>query len=224
MQLAAFAEILAGGITVVYESDTLYSQGFMETRRPLIPVSQRLFRRPGQPEATAVFARASDGRMVFATKGSYYEKTASWKPLVYRTLVFGAVLAMMSTVVYALFWVPMHIYKRLRDHDNRSQYPAMRVVPLLAVISLIAGIAGIVVARQTILQLGQKTPANVAFSLLTWVFAGLSALSLFTSYRSFSKPVTGVARAYAVMVSAACFGMTLYLGYWGLIGLRLWAY
>jgi len=224
MQLTAFVEILTGGITVAYEGDTLCTHGFMESQQSLIPVSQQLFRRPGQPEATSVFTQTSDGSMVFATENSYYERTASWKPLLYRTLVFGAIAAMMSTVVYALFWIPIHVYKRLRNRANRSQYLAMRVIPLLAVMTLVLGIAAMVVAKQTILELGQRTPANVAFTVSTWLFAALSALSLFTSYRSFSRPVAGFARAYAAIVSTACFGMTLYLAHWGLIGLRLWAY
>jgi hypothetical protein len=224
MQAAAFMEILVGGVTVAHDGDTLYSQGFMESRQPLIPVALHLFRRPGQPEATSVFAQTPDGATVFATATSYYERTASWKPHLYRTLVFGAVVTMMSTVAYALFWIPVHIHKRRKDQTDRSPYLAMRVIPLLAVIALFLGITIMIVAKQTMLQLGQRTPANVAFSVSTWLFAGLSVLSLYTSFRSFSRPVTKSARAYAVIVSSACFGMTLYLGYWGLIGLRLWAY
>jgi CubicO group peptidase (beta-lactamase class C family) len=224
MRLTAFVDILVGGVTVVCKDDTLYSQGFMEDPQSLIPVSGQLFRRPEQPEATSVFTHTSDGGMVFATHTSYYERTASWQPYLYRTLVFGAAAAMMSTFVYAVFWIPMHVYKRLRNRADRSQFLAMRVVPLLAVMSLILGVAIMVVSQQSILQLGQRTPANVALTVSTWLFAAWSALSLFTSYRSFSKPVAGFARVYAVIVSAACFGMTLYLAHWGLMGLRLWAY
>ena len=131
---------------------------------------------------------------------------------------------MISTLVYALFGVPIHIYKKSKGRSDRSPYLAMRVVPLAAVLSLVLGIAVMAVANQTILQLGQRTPANMAFSVSTWVFAGLSLLSLFTSYRSIAKPVTIFARTFAILVSCACLGMTLYLGYWGLIGIRLWAY
>jgi len=77
---------------------------------------------------------------------------------------------------------------------------------------------------QTILEFGMLTVLNVVFFASTLLFAGLSTLSLFTSCRSFYKPVKMIARIYAVILSSACFGMTLYLGYWGIIGLRLWAY
>jgi hypothetical protein len=196
----------------------------MDTRKPLIPVSQNLFRQPTDPEASRAFFETSDGRMAFASQRSYYERTAIWKIYVYRTLVFGALIIMISSILYALFWVPIHIYKRLMHRDNRSKYLKMRVVPLLAVVSLIIAVAGIVIAEQTVLELGQKTPANVVFVLSTWLFAGLSVLSLFTSYRSLFKPVNMIARWYAVALSVSCFGMTLYLGSWGLIGLKLWSY
>lgn len=222
MQLAAFVEILTGGITVLYEHGTLYTQGFMDTKRPLIPVSGNLFRRPSHPEASRVFTKTSDGRMAYASQGSYYERAAIWKTHVYRILVFGALIVMLSSIVYSLFWVPVHIYKKLKRRDNRSKYVSMRLIPLLAVLSLILGV--VKMGDQTILELGMLTVLNVVFFASTLLFAGLSTLSLFTSYRSFYKPVKMIARIYAVMLSSACFGMTLYLGYWGLIGLRLWEY
>lgn len=224
MQLAGSAEILTGGVTILCQNDTLYSQGFMDAKQPLIPVSQNLFRGPTDPEASRVFFKTPDGRMAFASQRSYYERTAIWKTYVYRTLVFGALIIMMSSIAYSLFWIPVHIYKKLMRRDNRSKYLRMRVVPLLDVISLIIGVVTVVIADQTVLELGQRTPANVVFFVSTWLFAGLSVLSLFTSYRSFFRPVKKIARWYAVVLSVACFGMTLYLGSWGLIGLKLWTY
>jgi hypothetical protein len=224
MQLAGFAEILTGGVTILCQNDMLYSQGFMDTKQPLIAVSLNLFRRPTDLEASRVFFKTPDGRMAFASQRSYYERSAIWKTYVYRTLVFGALIIMMSSIAYALFWVPVHIYKKLMRRDNRSKYLRMRVVPLLDVISIIIGVATVIIADQTVLELGQKTPTNVVFFVSTWLFAGLSVLSLGTLYRSFFRPVKKIARWYAVVLSLACFGMTLYLGSWGLIGIKLWSY
>jgi CubicO group peptidase (beta-lactamase class C family) len=222
MQLAAFMELLTGGVSVICEDDTLYTKGFMESRSPLIHVSGNLFRRPGQPEATRVFARDGDGNMIYASQSSYYEKSPLWITYLHRLFVFGALILMMSSIAYGLIWIPVHIYKKLRHKENRSKYMRMRLVPMLAVVSLILGI--IPMQAQTMLGLGLMTPPNVVFFISTLLFAGLSTFSLFTAYRSFYKPVKTVARVYAVLVSSACFGMTLYLGYWGIIGLRLWAY
>lgn len=222
LQLIGFIEILAGGLTVICENDTLYTQGFMEDQSPLIPVSKNLFRRSRHPEATRVFAKTADGGMVYASQGSYYKRTSIWKTYVYRILVFGALIVMMSSIAYALIWVPVYIYKKLKHRDDRCKYHSMRVVPLLAVLSLIVGVAKM--SDQTMLEFGQLTVLNVMFFVSTLLFAVLSTLSMYTMVRSFYKPVKTAARVYAVLLSSSCFGMTLYLGYWGVIGLRLWSY
>jgi hypothetical protein len=224
MQLTAFTEILMSGKTVYRANDTLYEQEFMGEANALIPVAPHLFRRTDEPQATRAFVENADGRMVLATRGSYYEKTAAWKPLLYRTLVFGALLVLISSLVYAVFWLPVHVYKKIRSKGRRSPYLRMRVVPLLAVLALVAGIMVFASAEQTLLEFGSKTTANVLLYLATLLFAGLSTLSLFTTWRSLTKPVTKTARVYAVLLTSACFGMTLYLGYWGIIGLKMWAY
>lgn len=224
LQLAGSVEVLTDGITILCENDTLYSQAFMDAKQRLIPVSRRLFRRPADQRASRVFFETPDGGMAFASQRSYYERTSIWKAYAYRTLVFGALIIMMSSIAYSFIWVPAHIYKKLMRRDNRSKYLRMRVVPLLSVISIVVGVATVVIADQTVLELGQRTPANVVFFVSTWLFAGFSVLSLITSYRSFFRPVKRIARWYAVVLSVACFGMTLYLGSWGLIGLKLWSY
>ncbi|MBN1272750.1 MAG: hypothetical protein JXB26_10825 [Candidatus Aminicenantes bacterium] len=103
-------------------------------------------------------------------------------------------------------------------------YIRIRVVPLSAVLSLVLGLMIFMVSGPSILEIGQKTPANVALFVSTLVFAGLSVLSLYASFRSLFKPVKKLDRIYTIILSLACFGMTLYLTYWGVIGLRLWTY
>lgn len=181
-----------------------------------------MFRRPGQPEATMIFIKGPGREMILASAGSYYRRTGIWKVYLYRFLVFGAIIVMLSSIPYAVFWIPVHIYRKLRKPDSRSKYISMRLVPLLAVLSVILGF--IEMSNQTLLEFGLKNPINVIFFTSTLLFAGFSILSLFTTYRSFYKPVKKAARAYAVISSASCFGMTLFLWYWGIIGLRLWSY
>lgn len=224
IRIMEFGELLSGGVTISCENDTLYSRGFMGTKKPYVPVSENLFRRHEDPEATAVFTEISDGKMALTTRSLYYERTAKWKPIVHRIFVFGAFLIMMSAIVYSLFWIPVHLYKKLRRKEKRSKYIRMRLIPLFAVLSLVIGLLAFFIAEPSILELGQETPANVVFFVSTLLFAGLSVLSLYTSFRSFSKPVKKLDCIYTIILSSACFGITLYLYYWGVIGLRLWAY
>ena len=222
ISLMEFADMLFGGRTILFENDTLYQQDFMGAKTPLAPVSECLFKKPNQPMATIAFAESGNGKMIYATNSSYYEKAASWKPIVYRSLFFGALIIMSSAVVYALIWIPIHLYKRAKGRDNRSKYLRMRIIPLLAVLSLILGFA--VLINQNLLELGQMTVRNVIFFSSTLLFAAFSIISGLTALASFRKPVKNIARIYSLILSAACIGMTLFLGFWGIIGLRLWAY
>ena len=224
MRLSEFSEILSGGVRIFYKDDKFYRKFFMATPQPYIPVSGNLFRRLDDPEATAVFTENSDGKRVLTTQSFYYEKASKWKVVVNRILVFGALIIMMSAIVYSLFWVPVYLYKLLSRKKSRPKYIGMRVVPLFAVLSLVLGLVIFMVSGPSILEIGQKTPANVVLFISTLVFAGLSILSLYTALRSFLKPVKKLDRIYSFILSSACFGMTLYLTYWGVIGLRLWAY
>jgi hypothetical protein len=54
-------------------------------------------------------------------------------------------------------------------------------------------------------------------------FASTAAASLFIVYRQRPAPMNRVAYWHSVLVSVAVAAAALYLGYWGLIGLRLWA-
>lgn len=221
-QLVEFLDILLSGTTLSFINDTLYQQDFMSSKETLVPVTQNMFRRSNEPEASRIFTITPEGKMVLATVGSYYEKTGIWKPFVCRASVFGSLIIMASAIVYMFFWVPIHLYKKLKQKENRSKYLRIRVIPLLAILSLVFGI--LVVMNQSLVKVGQMTHNNIIFFISTLLFAGLSILGLVFSIISFKKPVKMIARIYAVVLSLACLGMTLYLSYWGIIGLRIWAY
>lgn len=224
MRLMQFADILSNGVTILCENNTLYYKPYMGLQRPLLHVSDNLFRRKDDPEATRIFFEDNDGQLVYASQSAYYVKTASWKPVVYNILVFGGFIIMFSAIVYALIWIPIYIYKRIKHKDNIQKYIWMRLVPLFAVLSLVVGTLAIFISGPTMLELGKCTLVNVIFFISTLFFAGFSVVSVYTTYRSFFKPVKSLDRIYAVILTVACFSMTLYLGYWGIIGLRMWVY
>ena len=184
-QLVRFLDILLGGTTISFENDTLYQQDFMSCKEALIPVSSNKFRKSNEPEASRIFTMTTEGDIVFATLGYYYEKTGRWKPLVYRTVFFSALIIMLSTIFYAVFWVPIHLFKRIKQKENRSKYLRMRVIPLLAVLSLVVGI--VVVVNQSLVTVGLMTINNIIFYISTLLFAGLSLLSLVFSIINFKK-------------------------------------
>jgi CubicO group peptidase (beta-lactamase class C family) len=221
-ELVRFIDILLGGTSISLENDTLYQKDFMSSKEALLPVSPDNFRKSGEPEASRVFTSTPEGNIVFATSYSYYEKTGRWKPFVYRGLLFGALTLMLSSIIYAIFWIPVHLLKRIKKKENRSKYIRIRLAPLLGVLCLIFGI--LVVMNQSVVQLSQMSFNNVFFFVSTLFFAGFSILSVVYSILSFKKAVKMVARVYSLVLSLSCLGMTIHLAYWKIIGLRLWAY
>jgi CubicO group peptidase (beta-lactamase class C family) len=223
-EVIAWLEQLLNYVEIKAEGDTLYNGDplFGGYWTPLIPVTSATFRSEAGKRASAAFFSTDDGTMAFVSGGSCYERIASWKAWLYRIAFFLAWLIMISTVVYAVAWIPIDMFKRVKRRENRCPYLRMRIAPLLAISIFILSI--IFVARQPLMDWGQRTAPNIALYAATWIFAALAFCSLYFALQSFGKPVRVPARIYTLIVALSLVGMTLYLGYHGVIGLRLWAY
>jgi hypothetical protein len=106
----------------------------------------------------------------------------------------------------------------MRDVPHLS----VRVVPLAAVLSFSASFA--VLNQTTITDMATANWMTVSYCVLTWVFAALSLAGLALARAAFGWKMNRAARVHSLLVSAACMGVCVYLAYWDMIGLRLWAY
>jgi hypothetical protein len=222
-QLVAWMDRMLNGTIVSMQNDTLYQKDFIGgNKQVLIPVTEQAFRLPLEADASKIFFQTPQGHQAYCDGEYYYEKSAAWRPWFYTATFLLAWIFMLSTIPYAIVWVPIDLYKRITKEENRSRYMRMRIIPLLGVIFLLYGF--IAVSNQSLLDFGQKTFGNIQFFIATLLFAALSFYSLFLAIRSFWKPVKTFARVYALIVSLSCVGMTIFFSCWGIIGLRLWAY
>ncbi len=191
----------------------------------LSPVTTQLFRHEHGRAPSVAFLPMPGESMALIQGSDFYEKTPGWMPWLHGGLFAAAWVIMLSSLGYALVWIPIDLVKRISGRGKRSSYLRMRVAPLAAVLVLIVAFTLVgMQAERSLALLGQKTAANVLFCIATWGFALLSALSLLFAIRSFSRTVKPFARIYALALSLCCVGITAYLGYWGIIGVRLWAY
>lgn len=130
------------------------------------------------------------------------------------------VLSIVSIVVYAPFWILGGISKRRRRPAER----VLRLWPLLAVLSLGAIVALVILCGDDFIgRLGNLSVWSATLWALTLLFAVTSIASAFYSWQS---PGPGVRRGvwrFSVIVSAALLIATGYLFYWGFIGVRTWA-
>jgi CubicO group peptidase (beta-lactamase class C family) len=222
-QLVAWVDRMLNGTFISMLNDTLYQKDFVAgEKHVLIPVTEQTFRSLLEPDASKIFFQTPEGHRAYFDGESYWEKSAAWIPWFYIAIFLMPWILMLSTIPYAIVWVPIDLYKWITKKENRSKYLRTRVIPLLAVIVLLYGF--IAISNQSLIDFGQKTFGNIQLFVATLFFAALSFYSLFIAIRSFWKPVKIFARVYALVVSLSCVGMTVFFSYWGIIGLRLWAY
>jgi CubicO group peptidase (beta-lactamase class C family) len=225
-QLTAYIANLMGGVFIERVNNTLYLREAMEKKKEaLIPVSENMFRRKYEPDASVIFTTDETGKAIMVDGDDYYEKADSGMHDLYRTLYVLLFLIMFSSIVYAVFWGPVHLVKKLMDKENRSKYLRMRVMPLLAVLSISIGYWTLFSEPPERLFLSNYvTIGTVTYFIASLLFFAFSILSVVYAIKSFSKPVKMIARIYALLVSGSCLITMLYLLYWGQIGFMWWSY
>jgi CubicO group peptidase (beta-lactamase class C family) len=221
-QLIRFIDVLFSGTTISIHEGKLYQQDFLGEKEELVPVSSTKFRKKSEPHPSCVFTTVAHRKMIFATISSYYEKDSPLKIVLYRFLFIGSFVLMLSSIIYALIWIPRYFYRLFRGRQNINRDVITKIFPLLAVSSLIVGL--LFISNQSLQYIGKMSFENVIFFICTLLFAAFSFCSLFVSVKKFKRPSNLILRIYNLLVSLACFGMTIFLGYWDFIGLRMWAY
>jgi hypothetical protein len=129
-----------------------------------------------------------------------------------------SVLAILSVVLYAPFWLLGGISKRRR----RPQERAMRWWALIAVLSLAGVVALIIVSAEDIIpRMGNLTIWSAGVFALTIFFAVASVLSIVAVWRA--DGARKWVKRYSAAVALALLITTVYFLLWGVIGLRTWA-
>jgi CubicO group peptidase (beta-lactamase class C family) len=192
--------------------------------KDLIPVSDHAFRGKSDPVATAVFFE-DDGDQILEGAGAAvhrrYRLVPTWRVWTEGSAAVICCLLMLSSVLFALVWVPRQLMGRLHNAGSLS----VRLLPLLAVLCLFAAFALVSYpsgATLFIERFGKPTPWSIGLCILTALFPLLTLAGLVHSLRA---PWFGVHRLvwiHALLVSAANLLVAAYLAYWGIIGWRTW--
>ena len=190
-----------------------------------VPVAGMQFRYipkkdPVEPVATvALLAPNAEGRFIEAGTATI-KRIPLWLAIVEIALTAFVLLSIVSILLYAPFWILGGLSQKRRRPAER----AMRLWPLLAVLSLIA-IVGIFIlcADDLISRMGNLTVWSGAFCFATIAFAVASGASAVSLWRAPTETVRGGVRKYSMTVTAALLIAAAYLACWGIIGLRTWA-
>jgi Beta-lactamase len=222
LKLFAWISTIFDGVNIKIENDTLILKSFLGKKTLLLPVTENLFRESNEPDASAIFITTESDGIVFQKGNKYYVKTAKWKPWLYRISFILSILFMISVIIVSVIWIPLHLVRKYILKKRVSKNIQLIIFPVLAISSILLGIS--IIVDQTMVELTQMTNANIVFCISTYLFAGFSMAGVFIVMRDFKDSFRRPIKIYTTLVSLSFLGFTVFLTYWGFIGLRLWSF
>ncbi len=222
-----------GFVRLVFVHDLTFSTNGLSTsmygfaRQKWVPMSERLFRMPEESIAEVALLPDADGHVLIQAGFATYEKIPALE--FWAQIVAAAVVSVL--IVSSFILAPIWSYKKLRRKQYNSGPLAVRVLPLVSVtllimfeLLLVCGLWGVLTSRYVDdVSLGTPTFLTVGIMLSSGAFPLVAFAGLFVAYRERQAPMNRMAYWHSVLVGVAVTGVAIYYGYWGLVGLRLWA-
>ena len=184
-----------------------------------VPVTERLFRRANQSVATLALLPDADGEILVQTAHGTYKQVSALRVWGQRVGIAVISLLMLSSPLFALIWCPRKLLGKLRNGGPLL----VRAMPLLSVLAFGVFLGLFYINRDNLWTLGTRSGVTVGIMLSSILFAVASAASLYFVYRERHATMNRLAYWHSVLVAVAAANVAVYMGYWGLIGLRLWA-
>jgi CubicO group peptidase (beta-lactamase class C family) len=221
--LGEFLERLLGMSRIHFQDGKLLVTG-LSGSETFIPVSGKQFRHvpkkdaPDPVPSLELLAPNPEGRFVQTDFATTMKQIPAWFALTKILLTAFVALSVLAIVLYAPFWVLGGLSKRRRRPAER----AMRLWPLLAVLSLAAFVGIFLLASGDLIQrLGNRTGWSISLFLSTLLFALAAIVGAIGAWRAEDSVRRGV-RRFSRIVTVALLIAAAYLAYYGIIGLRTW--
>lgn len=214
-----FLSRLTGIVRIRREGDSL-----VIGNRRYVPVGSRLYRREAQSMATIGLVEGPDGRKFVQGERGNLLKVAAPLVWIQRTASVAVVLLLVSSPLWALFWVPLKLFGRLKRRPV-----SVRVWPLVAIVGPCAAtflMLGLLFGEESeirvVEQIGRPSAVGIGLVVMSWVFVLLSGFALLKTWRSDSARCGRFARLHSIAVSAACSIVAVYLLAHRAIGFPPW--
>jgi len=223
-QFTYFLERLMGVQRITFRGGNLLLSSLGQMNQPFVPVSGEQFRylpKKDHPEpiaTAALIAPNSEGR--FAFLGATQRRIPTLQAFAEIVLVAWFVFAVLDILLYAPFWIVGGFIKSRRRPAER----AIRLWPLIAVLSLLAFVGFFMASsRDAITRLGSLTVYSGGLFVTSLLFALFTLLSLLALWKARNQPIRGYVRWFSICVTSALVIATVYLAWWGVIGIRTWS-
>ena len=219
-ELTRFVDRLLGVIRVEFQQGYLHAHPLFGERKVLIPVTERRFRGDNEPLPSLIFLDTGQG-LVLQGSGNPVKGNYRAVPMVVMLaqwiLAFLCLLLMLSSILQGLIWVPRRLLAK-----GPADVWKLRLFPLLASWCFLVAVAVLMAGLgDALLNFGEVTFYSVSFFFLSCLFPVFALLALIQALRMRKAAPHG--SIFALTVSASCVLVALYLGYWGILGLRTWA-
>ncbi len=192
--------------------------------RNLLPQGRGTFRAPGDSVPSVAFVSRPGGDELITPEG-VYARANPFLTFGRLGLFLAALLALASSLLFALVWTPRALFGALRNAPDLRQ----RAMPALAALVLLELCVLLVVSRQ---PLGARNLTTLLLCTLTILFPALSLTALLESLRGpfyderdprQHRRGSRLARAHAFACSLLACWLSLEMILHGLAGIRTWA-
>lgn len=199
--------------------------GFYKHR--VVPVTERLYRDEDASLATVALLPDSNGDIRYQNGMATFERIPTVE---YWAQTIG-IIFVSALVVSSMVMAPIWAVRRWLGKSRNPGLISVRFLPLASAallaafdVLLISGFHGMLSGRYIDdVSLGTPNLHTVSLWLVSLAFPLAAAASLYVVWRERHTPMKRVVYWYSVLVSLAMTGVAIYYGWWGLIGLRLWA-
>jgi len=219
---------LAGIKKLTFTSDALSASTYGFGREKWMPVSPRLYRKENQSAATLALLPDEDGKVLAQCDGITFKKVSALRIWSQAAGIGLAGSLVLSSVLFAPVWVVRMIFGKLRNPGPLS----VRVMPLLGAaflivfdVALAIGLRGAITRNEVddLTPLGTPSALSITIMLSSIAFTLATVASLCVLYRERTAAMNRVVYWHSLAVTGGLLAVVIYYGYWGLIGVRLWA-
>ncbi len=221
MRLQEYSELLLGLRRVYFADERLRVTTLFRGSYAFAPVVGTQFRAvavEGPVATAALVAPNLDGR--FIQLGALVKRIPCWLALGRIGLAACLLITVVSTLVYAPFWM-------LAEHRKMRSSPierAVRLWPFIAVVSLLAAFTiSEVCTRDAVPRLGNLTPWSFSLFVATSVFGFAAVLSAIVQWRARTQQIRSGVRWFSIGVTVVLVAVAVYLAKHGVIGIRTWS-
>jgi hypothetical protein len=183
------------------------------------PITERLFRKNNESAATFALLPDAEGETRIQIGLGTYKKVSALRIWGQAAVIGAILLILFSSVVFALVWRVLKWFGKPYNRGPRS----VRLLRLSSIIFFAIFFGLFVIGRNDMWALGTRSWISVGIFLSSIAFPLTAAASLYAVFRTRSAIMNRIAYWQSVLVAMAVAAIALYFGYWGLIGLRLWA-